>query len=132
MHHILFSLLSGLMLRLGRRLKIGATRSIGVSTPWRASVVTPGEDGPTGLLLLEAGLVEALRRHMEVLNFELFNALAEDSIHLTHVYQLIVYFIDAARTLATLRGISWLLLDGRVVLHAMRCICSIRRLIGLA
>ena len=69
---------------------------------------------------------------MEVLNFELLDALAEDAVHLTHVYQLVVYFIDAACALATFRCISWLLLDGRVVLHAMRCICSIRRLIRLA
>ena len=46
--------------------------------------------------MLKATLVEALARHVEVLHLELFDALAQHTIHFTHVDELIVDFIDAA------------------------------------
>ena len=72
--------------------------------------------------MLKAALVEALTCHMEVLHLELFDALAQDSVHLTHVDELIVNLIDAACTiLVTFSGLThgiWLLrlLSTRVVL----------------
>ena len=56
--------------------------------------------------MLKAALVEALARHVEVLHLELFNALAQHTIHLTHVDELIVHLIDAAcAILITFRSI---------------------------
>ena len=46
--------------------------------------------------MLKAALVEALTRHMEVLHLELFDALAQNTIHFTHMDELVVDFIDAA------------------------------------
>jgi hypothetical protein len=46
--------------------------------------------------MFEARLAEALGCHVEVLNFELLDALSKDSIHLPHVDQLIVHFVDVS------------------------------------
>ena len=46
--------------------------------------------------MLEAALVETLARHVEVLHFELFDTLAQDSIHFTHVDELIVDLVNTA------------------------------------
>ena len=56
--------------------------------------------------MLKATLVEALARHVEVLHLELFDTLAQNTIHLTHVDELIVHLIDAAcAILITFRSI---------------------------
>ena len=49
--------------------------------------------------MLKSTLVEALARHMEVLHLELFDALAQNTIHFTHMDELIVDLIDAARAI---------------------------------
>ena len=57
--------------------------------------------------MLKAALVEALARHVEVLHLELFDALAQDTVHFTHVDELIVDFVDAAcAILIPLSGLS--------------------------
>lgn len=47
--------------------------------------------------MLEPALVESLRCHMEVLYLQLFDPLPLHSVHLSHVNQFIIDFVDAAR-----------------------------------
>ena len=70
--------------------------------PWTAcSIVAAREDRATWLLLLKARLVEALRGHVEVLDLELLDAVAEDAVHLAHVDELVVDFVHAAGRIVT-------------------------------
>lgn len=48
--------------------------------------------------MLESNLVEALRL-VEVLDFKLFDPLAQNSVHLAHVDKLVVDFVDSGRLL---------------------------------
>ena len=104
------------------RFELIPVRCIGVDSARRLRIITTREDRPAGLLVLKAALVETLTCHVEVLHLELFDTLAQDSIHLTHVDELIVDFVHAAcAILVTLsgltRGIRLLrLLSTRVVL----------------
>ena len=60
----------------------------------RLSFVTPREDRSRRFLLLLTRWVETLWCHVEVLNFELFDTIAQNSIHLSHVNEFVVNFID--------------------------------------
>ena len=90
--------------------------------PWTAcSIVAAREDRATWLLLLKARLVEALRGHVEVLDLELLDAVAEDAVHLAHVDELVVDFVHAAGRIVTVFDLH---LAG-LVLMVKRCISAI-------
>lgn len=76
LHHGLLSFLCRLVLLLTWCLELIAAWSERVASIRRTGVVASGEDGPDRLLLLETRLVEALRCHVEVLDFKLLYALA--------------------------------------------------------
>ena len=88
--------------------------------PWTA-IVSSREDRSTGLLLLKARLVEPLRSHVEVLHLELFDAVSENAIHLAHVNQFVVDFVDATSSIVTIGALR---LRG-LVLMVKRCIGAI-------
>ena len=88
--------------------------------PWTAcSIVAAGEDRATWLLLLKARLVEALRGHVEVLDLELLDAVAEDAVHLAHVDELVVDFVHAAGRIVTV-----------CALHLVGLVLMVERRIG--
>ena len=96
---LLFSFFRQMLLRLRRCLELGTTWSVSL-TPWGACRIVPTrKDWSTGLLLLESRLIEALCRHVKVLHFELLDSIAEHAIHLSHVNELVVDFIDATSSL---------------------------------
>ena len=59
---------------------------------------------------------------MEVLYLELLDALAQNSVHLTHVDEFVVDFVDVAIIPLSFWGIRLLGL-----LHAVGCICAVVR-----
>ena len=69
--------------------------------------------------MLKARLVEALRRHVEVLDLELLDAVAEDAIHLAHVDELVVDFVHAAGRIVTV-----------CALHLVALVLMVKRGIG--
>ena len=85
---------------LGRRLELHPTRAQRVDASGRASIVATGENRTAWLLLFEARLVKTLRCHVEVLHFKLFDPLTKYSVHLSHMDQLVVDFIDPASVLS--------------------------------
>ena len=83
--------------------------------------------------MLKARLVEALRGHVEVLDLELLDAVAEDAIHLAHVNELVVDLVHAASRVVTVCALR---LVGLLVLMVKRRIsaigsCSTRHLHSL-
>ena len=75
-------------------------------------IVATREDWSTRFLLLGARLVEALRCHVEVLDLQLLDPLSKHSIHLAHVDELVVDFVDASGVVALcdirlLRLVTW-------------------------
>ena len=70
---------------------------------WRLGcVIAAGENRSAWLLMFHTRhLVEALRSHVEILDFKLLDTLTKDAIHLAHVDQFVVDFVDTAT--------SWLL-----------------------